>query len=157
MASAGKILIMPKGNWDKDTTYEMLDLVSHNGGSWIAKKTVLGIEPTEANTEYWQNMMKENIENFTFAEGFYGRKHGDQVTIYFHGYQINGTEQGSGGNVGQAYAPIHDAVFPVVVQGVGLGIAVINTAGYVSLYNADQSQYISGSISGVVSYLINIK
>ena len=156
MSSAGRILIMPKGDWNKDTTYEMLDLVSNNGGSWIAKKTSIGIEPTEANGEYWQNMMKENIENFTFAEGFYGRKHGDQVTLYFHGYQINGTEQGNGGNVGKEYAPIHDAVFTVVVPGVGICIAVINTSGYLSLYNADQSQYISGSINGVVSYLINI-
>lgn len=157
MASAGKILIMPKGEWNIETTYEMLDLVSYNGGSWIAKKTVVGIEPTEANTEYWQNMMRENIENFTFAEGFYGRKHGDQVTLYFHGYAIEGNTQGNGGNIGQEYAPIHDAVFTVVVQGVGICIAVINSAGYLSLYNADQSQYISGSISGVVSYLINIK
>ena len=56
MASAGRILIMPKGDYNAETQYEMLDLVYHNGTSWLAKKTAVGIEPSEANKEYWQNM-----------------------------------------------------------------------------------------------------
>ena len=63
MASAGRILIMPKGEWNADTTYEMLDLVSHNGTSWLAKKTSVGIEPSEANAEYWQR-----FSDFSFLE-----------------------------------------------------------------------------------------
>lgn len=54
MASAGRILIMPKGNYDSSATYEMLDMVHYNGTSWLAKKTAKGIEPSEANNEYWQ-------------------------------------------------------------------------------------------------------
>ena len=56
MASAGRILIMPKGNYDSNVTYEMLDLVFHGGASWVAKKTVVGIEPTDATTEHWMKM-----------------------------------------------------------------------------------------------------
>ena len=56
MTSAGRILIMPKGDYNAETTYEMLDLVFHNGTSWLAKKTVVGIEPSAANSEYWQQM-----------------------------------------------------------------------------------------------------
>lgn len=56
MTVAGRILIMPKGDWTSATTYEMLDLVKHNGTSWLAKQTSTGIEPTEDNSEYWQNM-----------------------------------------------------------------------------------------------------
>ena len=56
MASAGRILIMPKGNWSAETEYEMLDLVYHNGTSWLAKTISKGIEPSEANGEYWQHM-----------------------------------------------------------------------------------------------------
>ncbi|MBO7240235.1 MAG: hypothetical protein J6V23_07115 [Bacteroidaceae bacterium] len=57
MASAGRILIMPKGNYDPSATYEMLDLVSHNGSSWIARTTVAaGIEPNTINNLYWQQM-----------------------------------------------------------------------------------------------------
>lgn len=65
MASAGRILIMPKGNYDSSVTYEMLDLVKHNGTSWIAKKTSVGIEPSEANSEYWQNLMDFNETEYT--------------------------------------------------------------------------------------------
>ena len=56
MASAGRILIMPKGNWNAETEYERLDLVYNAGASWLAKKNVVGIEPTEENTEYWMKM-----------------------------------------------------------------------------------------------------
>jgi len=57
MASAGRILIMPKGDYDSSATYEMLDLVKHNGTSWLAKKTATGIEPSAANSEYWQDVI----------------------------------------------------------------------------------------------------
>ena len=57
MASAGRVLIIPKGNYDGTTTYDMLDLVYHNGTSWLAKKTVIGIEPSDANAEYWHKFV----------------------------------------------------------------------------------------------------
>ena len=56
MASAGRILIMPKGEWNAETKYEMLDLVYHNDTSWLAKKLVVGIEPSEANLEHWHKL-----------------------------------------------------------------------------------------------------
>ena len=57
MASAGRILIMPKGEYDSSVTYEMLDLVYYNGASWLARTTVpSGIEPNTNNTTYWQQM-----------------------------------------------------------------------------------------------------
>lgn len=73
MTSAGRILIMPKGNYDESVTYEMLDLVYYNGKSWLAKKTTIGIEPSEANSEHWQDMFgldltpyakKEDLDDF---------------------------------------------------------------------------------------------
>lgn len=56
MASAGRILILPKGNWSAETEYEMLDLVFNAGASWVARKRVVGVEPTEVNEEYWMKM-----------------------------------------------------------------------------------------------------
>ena len=56
MASAGRVLIIPKDNFDSSVTYEMLDLVFHNGTSWIAKKTVVGIEPSDTHKEYWHKL-----------------------------------------------------------------------------------------------------
>lgn len=52
MISAGRVLLMPKGDYDSNTTYEMLDIVSYNGSSYIAKGTTTGNLPT--NTTYWQ-------------------------------------------------------------------------------------------------------
>lgn len=75
MASAGRILIIPKGEYDSSVTYEMLDLVKHNGTSWIAKKTTVGIEPSVDNSEYWQDMFNITdivLPNATkFATGTY--------------------------------------------------------------------------------------
>ena len=81
MPTAGRILIILKGDWNSDTQYEMLDLVKHNGTSWLAKKESIGIEPSNENAEYWQNVfepeafvesmieakVKEYMENNTTA------------------------------------------------------------------------------------------
>lgn len=53
-AIAGRVLILPKGEYDASVTYEFLDLINYSGRSWIAKKASVGIEPTDANSEYWQ-------------------------------------------------------------------------------------------------------
>ncbi len=58
MTSAGRILIMPKGDYNAETEYEMLDLVKHNGTSWLSKKESIGIEPSNDNSEYWQNLFE---------------------------------------------------------------------------------------------------
>jgi hypothetical protein len=61
MATAGRILIMPKGAWNESVSYENLDLVSHNSRAWIAKKTSVGIEPSDANAEYWHDFLGDMI------------------------------------------------------------------------------------------------
>lgn len=72
-ASAGRVLIKPRGEWDANITYYMLDLINHNGHAFLAKKTVVGIEPGAAHSEYWHNFLdidkivKESISG-TLAE-----------------------------------------------------------------------------------------
>ena len=56
MASAGRILIMPKGEWDAGREYEMLDLVGCDNHAWICKKPCVGIKPTAENKEYWHDL-----------------------------------------------------------------------------------------------------
>jgi hypothetical protein len=51
---------VPKGEWNENITYEMLDLVNHNGYAWLAKRTVVGIEPSDSHPEYWHNMLDIN-------------------------------------------------------------------------------------------------
>lgn len=53
MANAGRILIMPKGKYNEETIYEMLDMVSHGGKGWVCKEGCMGIEPSEENSQYW--------------------------------------------------------------------------------------------------------
>lgn len=54
-ASAGRVLIIPKGEYDSQSTYNMLDLVRFGAGTFICKKTSEGNEPSfEQDTEYWQ-------------------------------------------------------------------------------------------------------
>ena len=52
MVSAGRVLLMPKGEYNAATTYQLLDIVSYNGSSYIAKGETTGNLPT--NTTYWQ-------------------------------------------------------------------------------------------------------
>ena len=63
MLDAGRILIIPKGAWESETTYEMLDVVSYGYGSWIAKKASVGIEPSDENSDYWFKMV--DLKNVT--------------------------------------------------------------------------------------------
>ena len=63
MASAGKVLITPKGVWEAETEYEVLDLVRHNGMPWLAKESVKGIEPTDENEKYWFRMIDADVLN----------------------------------------------------------------------------------------------
>ena len=50
--SAGRVLIIPKGEYNASTTYSMLDLVTYQGSSYVCKQTSTGNLPT--NTTYWQ-------------------------------------------------------------------------------------------------------
>lgn len=69
MISAGRVLLMPKGDYNPATTYELLDLVSYQNSSYIAKGTTTGNLPTDAT--YWQlSAFGGSVANLTgnFAE-----------------------------------------------------------------------------------------
>ena len=52
MAIAGRVAIVPKGDWSADATYKRLDAVTHNNTLYFAKKNVPAGTVT-SNTEYW--------------------------------------------------------------------------------------------------------
>lgn len=55
--NAGKVGLTMGGDWKSSESYEKLTCVSHNGRSWAAKKNVsAGVEPSEANSAFWQLM-----------------------------------------------------------------------------------------------------
>ena len=76
-ASAGRVMPLPKGVYDSETTYYILDIVRFGSGSFICKKTSLGNEPSfDGDTEYWMLIansgavsgVKGNAEQ-TYREG----------------------------------------------------------------------------------------
>lgn len=52
MAIAGRVAIVPKGDWRADATYKRLDAVTYNNTLYFAKKEVPAGTAT-SNTEYW--------------------------------------------------------------------------------------------------------
>lgn len=114
MANAGRILIMPKGDWVSETTYESLDLVKHNGTSWLAKKTSIGIEPSITNKDYWQDMIDLNvIEEMEYTNEYlvapvrFTKKNGI-VSVTYNGDWKVGTPKGDIGilfNVDKKFRP----------------------------------------------------
>ena len=70
----GKVAITPKGTWDASAAYEQLDMVSYDGGSWLAKKPSTNITP--ADGEYWMEVAEKGSdaavteENIVSALGF---------------------------------------------------------------------------------------
>lgn len=88
MAIAGKVAILPKGEWDSAVTYEKLDAVSYDNALYIAKKPSVGQVP--ADGEYWMFCLQsidyaefEKIINGTTTVGIADKaindKNGDNI------------------------------------------------------------------------------
>lgn len=60
----GPVLSVPRGDWNAETTYEMLNLVRHNSAAWICKvATSKGVEPTiiegTDGNEHWMLQVRD--------------------------------------------------------------------------------------------------
>lgn len=53
----GKVLIVMRGEYDNEETYERLDVVTYNGSSYIAKKETIGNLPTD--NSFWSILAKK--------------------------------------------------------------------------------------------------
>lgn len=81
MVNAGRILIMPKGDWNALTTYDMLDLVSYNGTAYLARQTNVGQNPsTDTSQTYWQPFGSASAIATTSAPGLV-MPDGDTITV----------------------------------------------------------------------------
>lgn len=67
MRDAGRVMLIPKGDWDENTTYEILDFVYESGASYVARKASTNKIPKE-NPEYWQ-LMAKGIDGFSGWRG----------------------------------------------------------------------------------------
>ena len=64
--SAGRVLLLPKGDYNASTTYSPLDYVRYNHNTYVCKQSTTGNLPT--NTTYWQ-LLAEGIEGPQGPEG----------------------------------------------------------------------------------------
>lgn len=69
MAIAGKIMLRPMGVYDPAMIYDILDMVTYNKCMWISRKpNTVGIEPTDANSEYWMLAISDLVEPERISE-----------------------------------------------------------------------------------------
>lgn len=55
MVNAGRILIIPQGEWTNLTNYQQLDLVTKGDIAYIARRASVGVDPsTDVQMTYWQ-------------------------------------------------------------------------------------------------------
>lgn len=62
-ANLGKVSLVPRGAYSASETYQPLDIVSYNGGSFVARTENIGIEPSEG--ENWQQLAS-NADDGTY-------------------------------------------------------------------------------------------
>lgn len=76
--SAGRVLLIPKGDWNAETTYTGLDWVRHNGAAWVCKNTCTNVEPTEENSDNWQIIARDgqDVADMTGATATQNGAHG---------------------------------------------------------------------------------
>ena len=64
----GPVMLIPKGVWDAEITYERLNVVRHGSAAWICKvETSTGVEPSEDSTD-WLILVKD-ISSVTSVNG----------------------------------------------------------------------------------------
>ena len=52
MNDAGRVMILPKGNYSATVQYDKLDSVTYNGSAWVATQSTIGNEPAD-DSDYW--------------------------------------------------------------------------------------------------------
>ena len=65
----GRVGLVLKGDWDNATAYAALDLVSHDGNAWAAKRANTNVEPTTENDDDWQ-LISNNEDLVSTVQGY---------------------------------------------------------------------------------------
>lgn len=80
MANAGRVAIVPKGDWSAAVEYKRLDAVAFNNTLYIAKKAVpAGTLPTD--TEYWMKCVVGGAGSIATTEDAGTVKAGDDIGV----------------------------------------------------------------------------
>ena len=103
-ASAGRVLLLGKGEYNSATEYHILDVVSYHGSSYFAKQTTTNHLPT--NTTYWQLLVggegMASADTIAYAEDGYTSSRAYAIDDYVYVlsadkfYKVTATVSGSG-------------------------------------------------------------
>ena len=80
MAIAGRVAIVPKGDWSAEATYKRLDAVTYNNTLYFAKKDVPAGTAT-SNTEYWSKSIVGGVGAIATKEDAGIVKPADGLTV----------------------------------------------------------------------------
>lgn len=80
MAIAGRVAIVPKGNWSANATYKRLDAVTYNNTLYFAKKEVPAGTET-SNTKYWSKSIVGGAGSIATKEDVGIVKPADGLTV----------------------------------------------------------------------------
>ena len=91
MANAGRVAIVPKGDWSAAAEYKRLDAVAYNNTLYIAKKAVpAGTLPTDI--EYWMKCVVGGAGSIATTEDAGTVKAGDDIGVDSTGEMILKTD-----------------------------------------------------------------
>jgi len=141
MASAGRILIIPRGTYNAAAAYEMLDLVFYNGDSWLCKSACTGVVPSDANAAYWHRFtdidIAEGTVTFTTATSRTNLASGDKVSVAF-------------GKIAKWFSDLKSAAFAEVANN-------LTTESEGKVLDGRQGKVMSGMIGTLSSLLTTAK
>lgn len=80
MAIAGRVAIVPKGDWSANATYKRLDAVTYNNTLYFAKKDVPAGTAT-SNTEYWSKSIVGGVGTIATTKEAGNVKPADGLTV----------------------------------------------------------------------------
>lgn len=143
-SSAGRVLMIPKGEYNSSTQYYQLDVVLYNGDSYVAKQNTIGNAPT--NTTYWQPMTTAAEDVNSLKETFTKNGAHNLLPLTLANLKANNTGGTWDGNV-YVYAGITWTVQADSDNNV-TGIAATRTATYSG--NSDFYIFTNGDADGLI-------
>ena len=76
----GKVIPNYRGRYKKESSYEELDIVAHNNGTWVSMTNNNNTEPSEDNTK-WRlvcdnsnQLVEDNLKTFALALEVIGKR-----------------------------------------------------------------------------------
>ena len=88
MAVAGKVACTPKGDWVNGTAYEVLDIVKHDGASWMSKVDNNSQEPSDTALN-WLQLAKDGVDGTDGTDGTNGID-GVDGSLWYRGTAVSG-------------------------------------------------------------------